>query len=124
MDAKHLKHLRRSIAREPRVLRGLVLASMLLMILTALAGSFTFGFASAILNAIYPASQLRDELLLAVIVLSAPVVCVALIFLITRHTTDAIINRRLADRHCPWRNYDLGGIDADHCPECGKPNSF
>jgi hypothetical protein len=124
MDAKHLKQLRASIRHEVRVVLVLSIAWVILYVIVLVVMFTIFSYANTILNHLYSFSQVRSDLLHVVFpVLSALMISAVLMLPITRRTTDAIINRRLANLHCPWCNCDLRGIDADHCPECGKPTA-
>ncbi len=120
MDAKQLKQLRKAVAYEPRVYRSLAIVSIVLTVLTLGAMALLFGTASAMLGPSHPA---MNQVLIAIPV-ALSVISTLLMLLIVRRTTDAIINQRLIDLHCPWCNYDLRGIEADHCPECGRETSL
>lgn len=36
---------------------------------------------------------------------------------------NSIINRRIADCHCPWCGYDTSTLKVELCPECGRPRN-
>ncbi len=109
--------LRKAVLREPTAARNVVQASLMLVCM----GIVTIGVLIFIITEGNGRPFYDIPWTIIAIAVTVGVLALGVAKVYQRALAGAIINRRLADRHCPWCGYDTSTLKVDLCPECGRP---